>query len=427
MGLDVARALAVLGMVGAHVGEAGSFELLDPSSWAGIVHGRSSILFAVLAGVSIALMTGRHAPLAKDALPQARLRLLGRGAAIFLIGILLELLNTPIAVILTVYGILYVAVIPFLGWSVRRLLIASAVLAVAGPPLLAGLQAVLLAPSAPGLDLVLFGTYPITVWLAFVLAGMALGRLRPERIRTAVGCLVAGVVLCAAGAGLGALGHLADDDLAYTGAYDDAASFSWTDDGVGGYGVPADDLDFTGKVCDDFGDGWVTCYPEDGGEASFIEDPAGSEFGDEGGWASYLQQVADAQPLVAMRDAITAADPHSGGTAEILGSGGFALAVIAVCLLLSRPLRWVLLPFAALGSMPLTAYSAHVVSVFVMAAPMGMVSGDAVWGICCIALLVLTTLWAMLFGRGPLERLVGRAAEAMAGSGAAAGSRRPLD
>ena len=429
MGLDVARALAVLGMVGAHVGEAGSFELLDPSSWAGIVHGRSSILFAVLAGVSIALMTGRGTPLMKDALPQARLRLLGRGAAIFLIGILLELLNTPIAVILTVYGILYVAVIPFLGWSVRRLLIASGALAIAGPALLAGLQAVLMAPSAPGLDLVLFGTYPITVWMAFVLAGMALGRLRPERIRTAVGCLVVGVVLCAAGGGLGAFGHLsATGDVSYGAAYDDSASFSWTDDSTIGYGVPADDIDFTGMICDDFGDGWVTCYPEDAGdEGSFIDDSAGSGFGDEGGWVSYPQQVLDAQPLVAMRDAVTAADPHSGGTAEILGSGGFALIVIAVCLLLGRPLRWLLLPFAALGSMPLTAYSAHVVSVFVMAAPMGLVSGDAVWGVSCIALLVLTTLWAMLFGRGPLERLVGRAAEAMAGSGAAAGSRRPLD
>ncbi|MDD7963710.1 hypothetical protein PUW80_15315, partial [Microbacterium sp. NE1TT3] len=77
---------------------------------------------------------------------------------------------------------------------------------------------------------------------------------------------------------------------------------------------------------------------------------------------------------------------HSGGTAEILGSGGFALAVVALCLLLSRPLRWALLPLAALGSMPLTAYTVHVVSIVVLVGPGGFVQSTAFWLLTAVAL-----------------------------------------
>ena len=61
LGLDIARGLAILGMAGAHIGETEPFQWLDPATWTDLVHGRSSILFAVLAGISIALMTGRSA------------------------------------------------------------------------------------------------------------------------------------------------------------------------------------------------------------------------------------------------------------------------------------------------------------------------------------------------------------------------------
>ncbi|WEK60388.1 MAG: hypothetical protein P0Y60_13860 [Candidatus Microbacterium colombiense] len=85
-------------------------------------------------------------------------------------------------------------------------------------------------------------------------------------------------------------------------------------------------------------------------------------------------------PLGSAVSRVLAVDPHSGGTAEILGSGGFALAVIALCVLLSRPLRWVLLPLGALGSMPLTAYSAHVLVIMLVSGPAGYVTSNAVLG-----------------------------------------------
>lgn len=355
LGLDIARGLAILGMAGAHIGETEAFDPLDPSTWLDLVHGRSSILFAVLAGVSIALMTGRSTLPAPERMPSIRLQLVGRGAVIFVIGLALEMLNTPIAVILTLYGLLYVAVIPFLRWQPWKLLMAAGVLALAGPALLALLAVLTLYPYGAGISLVLYGSYPITAWLAFVFAGMALGRLHVERLETAVITFGIGVGLMIVGYGLGLVGAVA---------------------GIAGSSLSGG-----------------------GGSVS--------------GWETYPQAVADADPLGSVIRAIFAVDPHSGGTAEILGSGGFALTVIALCVLLSGPLRAVLLPLGALGSMPLSAYSVHVLSVALIGGPGGFFSNNAFWAATTVALLLVTTLWSILFGRGPLERLVGRAAVAM--------------
>ena len=61
-GVDVARGLAVLGMFGAHLLVTDDLVWVDPSTWTGLVDGRSSVLFALLAGVSVALLTGRTTP-----------------------------------------------------------------------------------------------------------------------------------------------------------------------------------------------------------------------------------------------------------------------------------------------------------------------------------------------------------------------------
>ncbi|SDS09342.1 Protein of unknown function [Microbacterium paraoxydans] len=392
LGLDVARGLAILGMAGAHVGVTEAFEWGDPTTWTDLVHGRSSILFALLAGVSIALMTGRDVLPERERLPSIRLNLVGRGAVIFVIGLALELLNTPIAVILTLYGLLYVAVIPVLRWRPRQLLLGAAVLALAGPALLALLSAVALQPFGAGIGFVLYGTYPITVWLALVLGGMALGRLRVQEVRTAVVALVVGVVLAAIGYGLGALGAGAGLG-GETGSIVSSTSASSGSESI--EILPDESLD---------------SLPDESLSSSFIPDDVMPP----SGWESYPEALAATDPLGSMVRAVFAVDPHSGGTAEILGSGGFALAVVALCLLLSRPLRWPLLPLGALGSMPLTAYSLHVVSVVLVAGPGGFIADNAFWALTAVGLLLVTTLWAMFVGRGPLERLVGKGAAAMA-------------
>lgn len=139
VGVDVARGLALVGMFGAHlmVASGPDLTLTDPSTWLDIVNGRSSILFALLAGVSLALMTGGARTASPDELRKIRLRLVGRGAAIFVIGLVVELLGSGIAVILTLYGVLYILAAFTVHLRTRVLVIAGAALAILGPPLLA--------------------------------------------------------------------------------------------------------------------------------------------------------------------------------------------------------------------------------------------------------------------------------------------------
>ncbi|MFJ4046788.1 heparan-alpha-glucosaminide N-acetyltransferase domain-containing protein [Microbacterium sp. NPDC089987] len=418
MGLDIARALAVLGMMGAHLLTTPELSLLDPSTWGALVHGRSAILFAVLAGVSISLMTGRTRLPETAELPAIRLTLVVRGAAIFAIGLVLELLGTPIAVILTFYGALYIVAAAFVRWRGSHLLIAAGVLAVAGPPLLALLQALTFHSNGPGAGLVLFGTYPLTVWLALLLAGMAIGRAGLERTRDRVRLLVIGVLLAMVGYGLGTLGAAArpDAESSYAdegssvsgGSSGGSASLSESDAGSGSLlGVSPDQIDFTGTLCDDYGDAYISCYPLDAG----VQDEEAQT--QTSGWESYFVELAAQDPLGSALFALFAVEPHSGGTAEIIGSGGFAVAVIALCLLLSAPLRWVLLPFAALGSMPLSAYSAHVLSYALIAGPGVFLDSFDVWVSSAVVLLVASTLWSILRGRGPLEALLARLSAAV--------------
>ena len=68
--------------------------------------------------------------------------------------------------------------------------------------------------------------------------------------------------------------------------------------------------------------------------------------------------------------AVWTAEPHSSGLLEVIGSGGFALAVIGLCLLACRTvLTWIVLPLRAVGAMPLTAYTAQLVVWAIVARP----------------------------------------------------------
>src|SRR3954469_8383437 len=204
-GLDLARALAVFGMLGAHFGGVPADVDAAPSTWLGAVNGRSAILFAVLAGVSVALLTGRTVAPAGADLVGARTRLLVRAAWVFGIGVALAALDT-VDVILGVYGVLFVLALPFLRWSPRRLLLAAAVLAVLTPPaallLTVAAQAIGLGES-PIVLLMLNGPYPALVWWTFILIGMAVGRsdLGSPRVRARL--LSGGATLAVLGYGAG--------------------------------------------------------------------------------------------------------------------------------------------------------------------------------------------------------------------------------
>jgi uncharacterized membrane protein YeiB len=202
-GLDLARGLAVLGMFGAHL-RIGDELTTDPGSWAAVVDGRSSILFATVAGISIALLSGRTSPLDGVDLLRARMRIVVRALWVFAIGAALEWLDTFVAIILGVYAVLFVLALPFLRWPPRRLFLAAAAVAVLGPPLDVLLGQVLSVADAEShyvAELLVTGAYPAVLWVAFVLAGLALGRLDLES--AAVRARLAGAGAAAAVLGYG--------------------------------------------------------------------------------------------------------------------------------------------------------------------------------------------------------------------------------
>jgi uncharacterized membrane protein YeiB len=345
VGLDVARALAVFGMFGVHVGVTDDLQL-SPSTWLDIVYGRSSILFAVLAGISIALLSGRTVPVTGDDLVRARTRILVRAAWVFLIGGALEALGADLDVILCVYAVLFVLALPFLQWSRRNLLIAAGVLAVVTPPVLVVLAQFIVANDAgeaPFPQLAVTGFYPALSWWTFILVGLAVGRsdLGSRRVRA---------TLLAIGAGLTALGY---------------------------------------------GTGWVTTQWWAGGRIS--EGPwEGAER--PGQWDSAW---------------LSGAAPHSGTTFEIVGSVGFALMIIAVCLVLAERLPTVTFPLAAVGSMALSVYTAQVVAISIIGADN---EDNRPWLAFVLVTLLLATLWRLTLGRGPLERLLTWSSTRAAGS-----------
>lgn len=329
VGIDLARGLAVLGMFAAHlltIEE--TFAPDDPATWLDVVNGRSSILFATLAGLSIALVTGGPRPIEGPARIRASARLAMRGGLLWGIGILLVMTGVPVYVILPAYALLFALSLPFLGLRSSRLFLAAAIAAAVMPWIQPLLDAAPIWSGPAGDDLAAFvgWHYPFPVWIAFLLAGMGVGRLHLHRVRVQVLVAVVGIAVSALGYGLASVA------------------------------------------------------------------PPGT-------------------PYLA---AVLTAEAHSSGLGEVIGSGGFAIAVIGLCLLICRtPVRWVAIPLRAVGSMPLTAYVAHIVvwAVFAVA-----VLGDAsdLSGVreaglflpLTVGIVAGCTAWALLVGRGPLEAVI---------------------
>ncbi|MGN8051286.1 heparan-alpha-glucosaminide N-acetyltransferase domain-containing protein [Curtobacterium sp. 22159] len=196
-GVDVARALALVGMMATHVGGiADQVDWPDPGTWAAVAHGRSSSLFAVLAGVSIGLTSGRTSPPGPPVIGRVRGRLAVRAAVVIAIGLLLMALDTPVYVILPTYGVLFLLAIPVLRVRSGRLLVLAAACAVLSP-----VAALVTAPAFVGAgtwEAQLGLVYPVVTFLAYVLVGLALvragiGRRPVQVVSLTVGAAVASV------------------------------------------------------------------------------------------------------------------------------------------------------------------------------------------------------------------------------------------
>jgi uncharacterized membrane protein YeiB len=322
VGVDVARGVAVLGMMTAHVGVAGP-DLWSTDGWLGIADGRSAALFAVLAGLSIGLISGGPRPVTGARLTQSRVRILVRGALLLLLGTFLSALGTPIAVILQVYGLLFAFAVPVLRVPPSGLVVLAAAIGIGAPALCFALTDVLTAAGNPPtglLEILLAGYYPAGIWLAYLLAGLAVGRsdLRSPALRARLA--VVGVALAAAGYGGGVLAARA----------------------------------FAGQ-------------PE-----------------------SVLRLVS--------------VEPHSDSTFEVAGNIGVALLVLALCLVVADRFPRVVVPLAATGALALTAYSVHIMVIFVIGSDVVREPRVGPHLGFLVVTMAATTLWRALWGRGPFER-----------------------
>ncbi len=181
--LDAARALAVIGMIAVNTGPRGDYGLLEMLYR--IPHGRASLLFVLLGGIGVSLMT-RHYRQVQAPLPWAAL--LWRCLLLLLGGLALQELEHGVAVILQIYALLILFSIPLLRRSGKTLLVVSALSVIMGPLIWIAIQSQtdgrfdrepVSASDAPWeilTGIVFTGPYPLIVWAAPFVLGIWLGR-----------------------------------------------------------------------------------------------------------------------------------------------------------------------------------------------------------------------------------------------------------
>lgn len=375
-GVDVARGLAVLGMFVVHVGV--GWTLADGSNALyPIAAGRSAVLFALLAGVSIALLSGGARPKTGKDMGVALWRVVIRGLIMLPLGTALTMMGTPVSVILAYYAVFFVLAAPLMDERWRIVAGVAAVLGILGPilsfhlrrliadegPLAAPVQTInsydpFVRLSGEGLvDFLLTGAYPAITWMPFVLAGLAIGRLdlRSTRVR-------------------------------------------WGLVGVG-----------TGLAVLAYGVSWLALDVFGGRQrlAGAFDPTMGAPYGTEGVRQALYEGFPGTVPLSDWMWLLTAA-PHSGTPVEVYGSGGVAIAVLGACLLAAPHLKWAVYPLASVGALALTVYVGHILVIKV--AETGVLEGTPLafvtWDLSVSVLLgslVFATLWRSLVGRGPLE------------------------
>lgn len=217
LGLDVARALAILGMVMVHFGPYEP-DTSDVVGWLyRTTYGRASMLFVLLAGVGVSLLFGHSPGLGRAGRvdPADAWRKIGWRTVVFLpLGIALQALDTPVAVILQYYAAYYLLGAAGAMLPTRWLVALTGSWLVVGPtlyvtfndPSLAGrgVSLDLLNPPAVVLDLLVTGFYPLITWGPAVLVGVLVGRtdLRDRASRWAL--LAGGAAVAAAAYGLSA-------------------------------------------------------------------------------------------------------------------------------------------------------------------------------------------------------------------------------
>jgi hypothetical protein len=349
----------------------------EPSWVALLFTGRSSALFAVVAGIGLALLTGGKAPHRAQRLAGDRRGIAVRALIIAAVGLVLGGVETNIAIILFHYGVLFLFALPFVG---LRLPVLAAW--AAGWILLSPVAAFLLRPWVQGTvdppslgenplwehfadqpltllaDVLLTGYYPALQWLSYLLVGLVIGRLDLAGLRAQLGLLLGGAA--AAVAAKAASGYLL---------------------GTGG------------------------------GLAALLQTPEGSRYPLE----AMLQVGLGRIDTTGSWWWLAVSTPHSGTPFDLLHTAGTAAAVTGVCLLATRRFPPLLLPLSAPGAMTLTLYSLHICVMSWVDQQEPVPDPVPVFWVQVAAAVALGVLFHRINSRGPLELLTSGASQAARG------------
>lgn len=394
-GLDVARSVAIFGMLVAHFaysvrGEDGALGRV-----ARFTDGRAMPLFVVLGGVGITLLTAR----AKH--PDRAL--LGRAAVLLVAGLLLEA-RTNVLVILHFYALFFVAGVVLRrlpGWALLTLAAVSTAIgsavALAEPewstvretladqsttfgivPVVVSHPFVLLT------DLVATGGYPLFPTLAFVTVGMWLGRQRLSSVPWQAGLVAAGVALFTVGYGSD---WLVDQSRADLVRIDEEA------------GRVRIDADARARIAEEFGIRERDLVAN--AESALADGVRPAEIDAELTNAS----LDPGDPLN-----VFDGTGHSHQPSWVVGATGFALAVIGLALGAARLVPSLFTPLAAAGRLALTFYVTHLIALIRVQDtwPGDRSPGDTftLLGVAFAGFAVLATAWLRFVPYGPLEALL---------------------
>ncbi|GLZ48032.1 hypothetical protein Acsp06_42170 [Actinomycetospora sp. NBRC 106375] len=368
-GIDMARGLALLGMIAVHTFPTAENGALTTVGL--LAGGTSAALFGLLVGVSVSLLTGRRqVTLGAGTFGTHAVRLAVRGLAVGVLGLALgQAALGDVDIILTYYGVMFLLAVPLILLPTRVLFALGAVLAVVAPVTSFLVRQGM--PPAPELldpsftafvtdpagmlgTLFLTGAYPIWPWLTYLCVGMAVGRCTLSRTRTAALLAGTGVVLVVAAAVVSRLALVTFGGLGQI---------------LANPGLPAEEL-----------------------QAALTEGPNGVTPASTWWW-------------------LAVDTAHSSTPLDLVRTVGTSLAVLGAMLLLDRAVAhggtspWARIvdaaraPLAAAGAMTLTFYSLHVVVA-------GLATGADPWALYLaqvVVALAVGLLWQRYVGRGPLE------------------------
>lgn len=98
-------------------------------------------------------------------------------------------------------------------------------------------------------------------------------------------------------------------------------------------------------------------------------------------------------------------EAHSTSPAEMMGNTGVALLVMGVCLLVARRTA-LFLPALAFGSMSLSVYTAHIVIIAIVGDQIVWQPSNVSFAALTLSLMAGATVWRVVAGPGPLEKLM---------------------